>query len=51
MTGLYLNDLDTVLNQRRAVLQEGMRERIWHTILMVLLAAAATVALSVLYAR
>ena len=51
VTGLYLNDLDTVLNQRRAVLQEGMRERIWHTILMVLLAAAATVALSVLYAR
>ena len=51
LTGLYLHDLDMTLHQRRAALQDGMRDRIWNTVWIVLLAAAATVALSVLYAR
>ena len=51
LTGLYLHDLDMTLHQRRAALQHGMHDRIWNTVWIVLLAATATVALSVLYAR
>lgn len=43
--------LETVLNQQQVALWEEVRERIWITAWMALLAVAATVALSLRYAR